>query len=134
MIGNRRTQTRQRKAVQLLVSLALVRRRCIYKLIFIKSAGSPVSPPLSLTSLPQMAVVNITCVAVFFFTRDPPEIRALLPCLTLHLSLDRNSPHISLRNVDVLSNPSHFKDPFRFEITFECLAPLEGGAFEPGIG
>lgn len=32
---------------------------------------------------------------------------------------------INVTNVRVLDNPSQFKDPFRFEITFECLTPLQ---------
>lgn len=32
---------------------------------------------------------------------------------------------VNVLNVQVLDNPSRFTDPFKFEITFECLAPLE---------
>ena len=32
---------------------------------------------------------------------------------------------INVTNVRVLDNPTNFKDPFRFEITFECLTPLQ---------
>ena len=32
---------------------------------------------------------------------------------------------INVTNVRVLDTPANFKDPFRFEITFECLTPLE---------
>lgn len=31
---------------------------------------------------------------------------------------------ITVTNVRVLNNPAMFKDPFKFEITFECLTPL----------
>jgi hypothetical protein len=30
--------------------------------------------------------------------------------------------------VTVLDNPTHFTNPFQFEITFECLEPLNDGA------
>lgn len=32
---------------------------------------------------------------------------------------------VSLLNVNVLNNPAKFKDPYQFEITFECLEPLK---------
>jgi histone chaperone ASF1 len=32
---------------------------------------------------------------------------------------------INVTNVRVLNNPANFKDCFRFEITFECLTPLQ---------
>ena len=32
------------------------------------------------------------------------------------------------RAVTVLDNPTHFTNPFQFEITFECLEPLNDGA------
>ena len=32
---------------------------------------------------------------------------------------------INVTNVRVLNNPANFKDLFRFEITFECLTPLQ---------
>lgn len=32
---------------------------------------------------------------------------------------------INVTNVRVLDNPANFKDSFRFEITFECLTPLQ---------
>jgi histone chaperone ASF1 len=32
---------------------------------------------------------------------------------------------INVTNVRVLNNPANFKDSFSFEITFECLTPLE---------
>ena len=33
----------------------------------------------------------------------------------------------------VLDNPTHFTNPFQFEITFECLEPLNGGAAPPSL-
>ena len=32
------------------------------------------------------------------------------------------------RTVTVLDNPTQFTNPFHFEITFECLEPLNGAA------
>lgn len=34
---------------------------------------------------------------------------------------------VSLLNVSVLNNPAKFTDPYKFEITFECLEPLKEG-------
>ena len=33
----------------------------------------------------------------------------------------------------VLDNPTHFTNPFQFEITFECLEPLNDGAPPPSL-
>ena len=35
---------------------------------------------------------------------------------------------VSLLGVNVLNNPAKFDDKYEFEITFECLEPLEKGA------
>ena len=37
------------------------------------------------------------------------------------------------RTVTVLNNPTHFSNPFHFEITFECLEPLNDGAPPPSL-
>ena len=37
------------------------------------------------------------------------------------------------RTVTVLDNPTHFTNPFQFEITFECLEPLNDGAAPPSL-
>ena len=34
---------------------------------------------------------------------------------------------VSLLGVKVLNNPAKFGDPYRFEITFECLEQLQKG-------
>jgi len=34
---------------------------------------------------------------------------------------------VSLLNVDVKNNPAAFGAPYEFEITFECLEPLQKG-------
>jgi len=34
---------------------------------------------------------------------------------------------VSLLGVNVLNNPAKFDDKYEFEITFECLEPLEKG-------
>ncbi len=34
---------------------------------------------------------------------------------------------VNILNVNVLDNPSHFLNPFQFEITFECLQELQDG-------
>ncbi|KAF9288350.1 Histone chaperone asf1 [Mortierella alpina] len=31
---------------------------------------------------------------------------------------------VSITHVNVLDNPTHFANPYQFEITFECIAPL----------
>lgn len=35
---------------------------------------------------------------------------------------------VSLLGVNVLNNPAKFTDKYDFEITFECLEPLEKGS------
>lgn len=35
---------------------------------------------------------------------------------------------VSLLGVKVVNNPAKFTDKYEFEITFECLEPLEKGA------
>lgn len=35
---------------------------------------------------------------------------------------------VNLTNVAVLDNPAMFLNPFRFEISYECLAPLKDGS------
>jgi len=39
---------------------------------------------------------------------------------------------VSVTNVEVLDNPAQFLANFRFEITFECIAPLANGKDLPG--
>jgi len=34
---------------------------------------------------------------------------------------------VNLVNMVVLDNPTHFSNPFQFEITFECLQSLDDG-------
>jgi hypothetical protein len=34
---------------------------------------------------------------------------------------------VSITQVNVLDNPTHFANPYQFEITFECIAPLTAG-------
>jgi hypothetical protein len=34
---------------------------------------------------------------------------------------------VEITNVQVFNNPAKFVDPFQFEITFECIHPLEDG-------
>lgn len=34
---------------------------------------------------------------------------------------------VNILNIQVLDNPTNFKNPFQFEITFECNAPLKDG-------
>lgn len=36
---------------------------------------------------------------------------------------------VSLLGVTVLNNPARFGDKYQFEITFECLEPLQKGEF-----
>jgi histone chaperone ASF1 len=36
---------------------------------------------------------------------------------------------VSLLGVEVLNNPAKFVDSYEFEITFECLEPLQKGKF-----
>ena len=37
---------------------------------------------------------------------------------------------VNITNIQVLNNPARFTDPFQFEITFECISPLEQGTFQ----
>ncbi|PPQ75781.1 hypothetical protein CVT26_001490 [Gymnopilus dilepis] len=32
---------------------------------------------------------------------------------------------VTIRNVEFMNNPAKFSDPYRFKVTFECIAPLE---------
>lgn len=34
---------------------------------------------------------------------------------------------VNILNIKVLDNPTSFNNPFQFEITFECNAPLKDG-------
>jgi histone chaperone ASF1 len=36
---------------------------------------------------------------------------------------------VSLLGVNVINNPAKFTDKYEFEITFECLEPLQKGMF-----
>ena len=36
---------------------------------------------------------------------------------------------VSISDITVLSNPARFADPYLFRITFECISPLDDGAF-----
>lgn len=38
---------------------------------------------------------------------------------------------VSLLGVQVVNNPAKFTDKYEFEITFECLEPLEKGMWPP---
>ncbi len=38
---------------------------------------------------------------------------------------------VSLLGINVLNNPAKFGDPYSFEITFECLEPLQNGKLPP---
>jgi histone chaperone ASF1 len=40
---------------------------------------------------------------------------------------------VSLLGVNVLNNPAKFTDKYEFEITFECLEPLEKGSCNLGL-
>ena len=42
------------------------------------------------------------------------------------LLVDLHSP---IQNVEFLNNPARFLDPYRFRVTFECIAALKEGAF-----
>lgn len=35
---------------------------------------------------------------------------------------------VNILNIQVLDNPTRFTNPFQFEITFECISPLNNGA------
>jgi hypothetical protein len=38
---------------------------------------------------------------------------------------------VALLGVNVINNPAKFTDKYEFEITFECLEPLQKGALIP---
>ena len=38
---------------------------------------------------------------------------------------------VNITNVQVLDNPAKWPAPLQFEITFECLTPLQEGASNP---
>lgn len=40
---------------------------------------------------------------------------------------------VSLLGVNVLKNPAKFTDKYEFEITFECLEPLQKGMFSSPV-
>ena len=37
---------------------------------------------------------------------------------------------VNVTNVVVLDNPTAFTNPFQFEVTFECIQPLDDGKWE----
>ena len=41
---------------------------------------------------------------------------------------------ISVTNVEILNNPAKFDEPFQFEISFECIAPVKEGQTRNEIG
>ena len=41
---------------------------------------------------------------------------------------------VQVLNVSVLDNPSPFRNPFQFEITFECMEDLPEGNYSPADG
>lgn len=53
---------------------------------------------------------------------------SILRVLTRRKFADKQTPlmsTVSLLNVTVLNNPARFTEPYQFEITFECLEPLQ---------
>ena len=40
---------------------------------------------------------------------------------------------VSLLGVNVMNNPAKFTDQYEFEITFECLEPLQKGNIPPRL-
>ena len=47
--------------------------------------------------------------------------------MSLRLFLKKLMSLVNILDVQVLDNPATFKNPFQFEITFECFSPLEAG-------
>lgn len=37
---------------------------------------------------------------------------------------------VNITNIQVLDNPTRLGNPFQFEITFECIAPLQNGTVD----
>jgi hypothetical protein len=40
---------------------------------------------------------------------------------------------VNITNVAVLDNPTAFLNPFQFEISYECLVPLDDGKAKPPL-
>lgn len=38
---------------------------------------------------------------------------------------------VTIRNVEFINNPARFTDPYKFRVTFECIAPLKDGQSPP---
>ena len=56
-------------------------------------------------------------------------LRTVRACLYCAARVGPRSERVCRDAVTVLDNPTHFTNPFQFEITFECLEPLNDGAF-----
>jgi len=69
--------------------------------------------------LPAEAVVEIWRLST---------LRTVRTCLCCVAIVDPHSEQACHDAVTVLDNPTHFTNPFQFEITFECLEPLNDGA------
>ena len=79
----------------------------------------------SLCSLVLIAALFASFLDPLFPLLLPP---AQHPSTRLHTShLSSNMSIVSITQVNVLDNPTHFANPYQFEITFECIAPLAAG-------
>jgi len=59
-----------------------------------------------------------------FFSPSPLEPAPLLPEAAAMSA-------VNITNVAVLDNPTAFLNPFQFEISYECLVPLDDGTDPP---
>ena len=101
-----RQRLRHRTNEQQLFTLVALRDM---RMLFCCSVSfTPLLPPRSFPGCPLMCFF-VRC--LFFLCLCRPGTMALV--------------HVTY--VNVLNNPSRFSDPFQFEITFECHAPLQDG-------
>jgi hypothetical protein len=74
---------------------------------------------------------HLPLLAAYFFSLSFLLLSPLLHSFAhTHFSLHIHYPAmsiVSITQVNVLDNPTHFANPYQFEITFECIAPLTAG-------
>lgn len=59
-------------------------------------------------------------------TVDPRDHSCIYPPSQITLNItDTDMSIVTIRNVEWFNNPARFLDPYKFRVTFECIAPLK---------
>lgn len=85
-----------------------------------RAFSTPTRPRLSLINYPHFIVLTTTSSSSLHFYTIWVNVR-LSSTLSVIMSV------VSLLNVNIKNNPAPFAAPYEFEITFECLEPLQKG-------